>query len=127
MKLCPYCSGELPKNSKVCTHCGMKIETKKKVKEEPRVEKQGTTSSETMEDYMYQAMGLEKVGPLYKLVSIVLCVCLGFLGAHKIYERKYIMALLYACTGGLCGIGIIIDLLFLFQKPKVYYVYRQKL
>ena len=86
MKLCPYCSGELPKNAKVCTHCGMKIETKKKVKEEPRVEKQETTSSGTMEDYMYQAMGLEKVGPLYKLFSLVLCVCLGFLGAHKIYE-----------------------------------------
>ena len=127
MKICPYCSGELPKNAKVCTHCGMKIENDSKKEEKKEKVERNKEPQQTMEDYMYQAMGLEKIGPLNKWITLVLCICLGFLGIHKIYERKYTMALLYACTGGLCGIGIILDLVNLWNKPNKYYVYRSAL
>lgn len=52
-----------------------------------------------------------------------MCLFLGFLGAHKFYERKYGMGLLYLLTFGLAGWGWLIDLIVLLGKPNPYYVY----
>ena len=52
-------------------------------------------------------------------VSLVLCLLLGIFGAHKFYERRYGMGLLYLFSYGLFGIGILVDLLCLiFGKPR---------
>ena len=52
-----------------------------------------------------------------KWVSFFLCLFFGALGIHKFYEGRILMGILYLCTGGLIGIGVII-LLF---KPNPYY------
>ena len=57
-----------------------------------------------------------------KWVAFFLCLFLDFLGAHKFYEGKTGMGILYLCTGGLCGIGAIVDLIILIFKPNPYYV-----
>lgn len=121
MKLCPYCSGEIEAEAKVCTHCGMKIKAKKEKKTSTQ-----ESSQNTYEDQLYGAMGLEKVGPLNKLITLLLCVFLGIFGAHKLYEQKYTMALLYLITGGFCGLGVLLDLYLILQRPQTYYVYKQK-
>ena len=59
-----------------------------------------------------------------KWVAIALCVLLGFLGAHKFYEGKAGMGVLYLLTGGLFFIGVIIDFIVLLGRPNPYYVYR---
>lgn len=56
-----------------------------------------------------------------KWVSFFLCLFLGVFGAHKFYEGRVLLGILYICTGGLFGIGIIIDLIVLFFKPNPYY------
>lgn len=56
-----------------------------------------------------------------KWVSFFLCLFLGYLGIHKFYEGKVLLGILYLCTGGLFGIGIIYDLVVLFFKPNPYY------
>ncbi len=56
-----------------------------------------------------------------KWVSFFLCLFLGVLGAHKFYEGRILLGILYVCTGGLCGIGVIIDLVILFFKPNPYH------
>ena len=56
-----------------------------------------------------------------KWVSFFLCIFLGVFGAHKFYEGKILLGILYACTGGLAGIGVIIDAISLFFKPNPYY------
>lgn len=56
-----------------------------------------------------------------KWVSFFLCLFLGMFGAHKFYEGRVLLGILYICTGGLFGIGIIIDLIVLFFKPNPYY------
>ena len=71
-------------------------------------------------------MGLEKIGPLNKWITLILCIFLGIFGAHKLYERKYIMALLYLVTGGFCGLGVLLDLYLILQRPTTYYIYKQK-
>ena len=56
-----------------------------------------------------------------KWVSFFLCLFVGVFGAHKFYEGRILLGILYVFTGGLFGIGIIIDLIILFFKPNPYY------
>lgn len=56
-----------------------------------------------------------------KWVAFFLCLFFGFLGAHKFYEQRILLGILYVCTMGLCGVGVLIDLVVLFFKPNPYY------
>lgn len=51
-----------------------------------------------------------------KWVAFFLCLFLGFLGAHRFYEGKIFTGILYLCTLGLCGIGVIVDLVRILQR-----------
>lgn len=57
-----------------------------------------------------------------KWTAFFLCLFLGFLGAHKFYEGKAGMGILYIFTVGLFGIGVIIDLIKILTQPTTYYV-----
>ena len=46
-----------------------------------------------------------------KTIALVLLLFLGALGAHKFYLGQTGKGILYLFTGGLCGIGLIIDLI----------------
>jgi TM2 domain-containing membrane protein YozV len=56
-----------------------------------------------------------------KWISFILCLFLGALGIHKFYEGRILFGLLYLFTGGLFGIGIVVDLVILLFKPNPYY------
>lgn len=58
-----------------------------------------------------------------KWVALLLCIFLGLLGAHKFYEGKIGMGILYLLTGGLFCIGWIIDIIAILGKPNPYYVW----
>lgn len=45
-----------------------------------------------------------------KMVALILCVVAGYLGVHYFYVGRIGMGLLYLFTGGLCGIGWLIDI-----------------
>lgn len=62
------------------------------------------------------------------------CLFLGYLGIHKLIERKYGMCLLYIMTVGLFGIGWIYDCIkyaingqFGFSKPKTQQTTQEKI
>ena len=55
-----------------------------------------------------------------KWVALLLCLFLGLIGAHKFYEEKIGMGVLYLFTGGLFGIGAVVDLIVLLFKPVHY-------
>lgn len=52
-----------------------------------------------------------QVSPYSKLVTFVLCVVLGQLGIHRFYVGKTGTGILYLLTGGLLGIGWIVDII----------------
>ena len=56
-----------------------------------------------------------------KWIAFFLCLFLGILGAHKFYEGKVGMGILYLFTGGLFVIGVIVDLIAILGKPRLYY------
>ncbi len=45
------------------------------------------------------------------LVAYVLWFFLGYFGAHRFYCGKYITGIIWFCTGGIFGIGWLIDIL----------------
>ena len=45
-----------------------------------------------------------------KIVALLLCIPFGMLGAHYFYVGRIGMGFLYFCTGGLLGIGWIVDI-----------------
>ena len=55
-----------------------------------------------------------------KWVAFFLCLFFGMLGVHKFYEGRVLFGILYLCTLGLTGIGVIIDLVILLFKPNPY-------
>ena len=56
-----------------------------------------------------------------KAITFFLCLLLGFVGAHKFYEGKLKIGLLYLCTCGIFGFGWIIDIiLIMLKKDEIY-------
>jgi TM2 domain-containing membrane protein YozV len=47
------------------------------------------------------------------LLTLILCVLFGYLGVHRFYLERYLSGLLYFFTGGLFGIGVIVDVFLL--------------
>lgn len=55
-----------------------------------------------------------------KWIALALCILLGYLGLHRFYEGKIWTGILWLCTGGLCGVGIVVDAIFIVLKPEKY-------
>lgn len=56
-----------------------------------------------------------------KWIAFFLCLFLGYFGAHKFYEGRILLGVVYIFTAGIFGIGILIDLFVLIFKPNPYY------
>lgn len=55
-------------------------------------------------------------GRLSHSLAWIFLVLLGYLGAHRFYQEKWISAIIYLLTGGLCGLGVLYDLLTLNEQ-----------
>jgi TM2 domain-containing membrane protein YozV len=48
-----------------------------------------------------------------QLITLLLCFFLGALGIHRFYVGKIWTGILWLCTGGLFGIGWVIDFIMI--------------
>lgn len=134
-KVCPEC-GTLQGNAKFCQHCGEAIDADciicpkcgKQVQElkqeQPQViiNNTNTNTNTANATATATANGIPGLRQKNKWVALCLCIFLGVVGGHKFYEGKVGMGILYIFTGGLFGIGIIVDLIGILMKPNPYYV-----
>lgn len=123
-KFCKFCGEKIPMDAVICTKCGRQVEELKTSKDQPNIiinNENTNTNTNTNINANYIPLGGGAV-ERNKWVALLLCLFLGFLGAHKFYEFKYGMGVLYILTFGLFGIGVIVDLITLLFKPNPYYV-----
>ena len=129
-KKCPNC-GVLREGTKFCQHCGEIVDAEciicpkcgKQIgqikSEQPQVVINNSNNN-TNANVNVVGAGMGRMRN--KWVAFFLCLFLGFIGAHKFYEGKGGMGILYLLTLGLFGIGWVIDLIVLLFKPNPYYV-----
>lgn len=115
-KFCKHCGAKIMEAAVVCPHCGCQVEEMKKA-EQPNIIITNTNTN-TNSNVNSGPSPREK----NKWVAVLLCLFLGAVGGHKFYEGKIGMGILYLFTFGLCGIGVVIDLIVLLCKPNPYYV-----
>lgn len=110
---CKYCGEKNDVDCVVCTSCGKQIKEIRTYNEQIVI---NNNSNAVANATIYEGRKKDK------WIAFFLCLFLGFFGAHKFYEGKTGIAILYLFTMGLCGIGWIIDCIILLFKPNPYYV-----
>lgn len=127
-KFCKYCGAKIPEQAVICTHCGGQVEElKSKEQAQPSVVINNSNAStnsnvNTNTNTNVNAAGLYYRKPKNKWVALLLCIFFGIIGAHKFYEGKIGMGVLYIFTVGLFCVGWIMDIIALLAKPNPYYV-----
>lgn len=120
-KYCKHCGGVINAKAVICIHCGCQVEEVKQ--EQPTQPVINITNTNTNTNANKNINGGMPYGKAKnKWVAFFLCFFLGAIGAHKFYEGKIGMGILYICTFGLFGIGWLFDLIALLAKPNPYYV-----
>mgnify|MGYP003315227783 FL=1 len=117
MKFCKHCGQKIDKDVVVCPHCGKQVEVLGQASQPQVVINNSNMNTNTNTNNN----GIGNGNAKNKWVAFCLCLFLGFFGAHKFYEGKAGMGILYLFTGGLFCIGWIIDLVSLLAKPNPYY------
>lgn len=113
---CPICGAAL-ENQK-CGYCGY-------------AEKIPTQTTADINNTSYQSESIQKqpsamnnpisnntnitsqISRKSKVAALLLCIFLGFLGAHRFYVGKTGMGILYFLTVGLFGVGWIVDIILI--------------
>ena len=116
-KFCKHCGSTIHKDAIICTSCGRQVEEMKNEGTQPNIvinNSNNNVNTNNIGGFTGKAKN--------KWVSIILCLCLGFVGGHKFYEGKIGMGIVYLFTCGIFGIGVLIDLIVLLTKPNPYYV-----
>lgn len=116
-KYCKFCGQLIDEECVVCPKCGKQVEElKTSANNQPIVINNTNTNANTA--YASASCGKCK----NKWTAFLLCLFIGYFGAHKFYEGKIGMGILYIFTGGLFGIGWLVDCIILLCKPNPYYV-----
>jgi ribosomal protein L37E len=86
-RYCPRCGHQLAAVERYCSQCAFPI---------------------APDERLYDKLD---ASPQSRLVALVLCVLLGYLGVHRFYVGRVASGIIWFLTGGLLGIGYIIDII----------------
>lgn len=114
-KFCKHCGQRIAEAAVICPFCGCQVEELKGAAS-PNITIQNSNTQSQFGPYPFAVLKS-------KWVALLLCLFLGWLGAHRFYEGKVGTGILYLFTAGLFGIGWLVDFIILLFKPNPYYVY----
>ena len=117
-KFCKECGQKIAKKAVICPHCGCQVEETQQASPQIVINNSNQNTNSNVNAGVPFGAKLKR-----KWVAFFLCLFLGFFGAHKFYEERIGMGLLYLFTGGLFGFGWFFNLLSLLGKPDPYYVF----
>ena len=109
---CPVCGA--PMESNKCGYCGYEVETRSNSANVPPqagpafVQSQIIFNNQTTPNL--RTAGISKKN---KIVALLLCIFLGWMGVHRFYVGKVGTGILYLLTAGLFGIGWIVDIILI--------------
>ncbi len=115
---CKHCGQTIDDDCIVCPKCGKQVAELKA--NDPKIIINNSNANMNANTNMNNVASYVK--PRNKWLALGLCILLGMFGAHKFYEGKVGMGILYIFTCGLFFIGVIVDLIALLFKPNPYYV-----
>ena len=114
-KFCKECGERIAAKAVICPHCGCQVEETHHQEQQPQIIINNSNQNQNVNAGV-------PANAKNKWVAFFLCWFLGYVGAHKFYEGKIGMGILYIFTFGLFGIGYAIDWIVLLCKPTTYYV-----
>lgn len=122
---CKHCGAEIDNDVIICVKCGKQVQELKSNQVTPQQSFQQPFQQPNIiiNNTNTNTNTLSGSGAKVKdkRVALLLCGFLGVIGAHKFYEGKFLLGVVYVCTLGLCGVGVVIDFIILLFKPNPYY------
>lgn len=114
---CKHCGEQIDSDCIICPQCGKQvgeIRTAQPTHSAPVVIYNNNLNNNT--NNLAPSVRMKN-----KWVALLLCLFLGYFGAHKFYEGKIVMGIVYIFTFGLFGVGAFIDFIVILTKPQYYY------
>ena len=118
-KYCKFCGQQIAAAAVVCPHCGCQVE---EMRQQQTMQPNIVINNANSNINTNNVAATRGARARSKWTAFFLCLLLGYIGAHKFYEGKTVMGIVYLFTFGLCGIGWFIDIIALLFKPNPYYV-----
>lgn len=119
-KFCKECGQKIAAKAVICPLCGCQVEKPAETVAPQIVINNSNQNQNQNQNATFAPTGSGNAKN--KWVALLLCFFVGALGAHKFYEGKFLAGIVYLFTGGLFGIGVVIDFILLLLKPNPYYV-----
>ena len=124
LKFCKHCGQQIPSDAVICTKCGRQVEdvhSNNALGGNIIINNSSSSSASASASASASSNGYAGRA-VNKWVAFFLCLFLGYLGAHKFYEGKTGLGILYLVTFGFLGIGWLIDCIAILFKPNPYFV-----
>lgn len=134
-RFCSNCGTPIENGAAFCTKCGSRIGTGGSQPFQSSVQGAVETSSHNgpaqgaqfgqtpfTDNYYYNnSANINANGKVKdKRIALLLCLLMGWCGAHRYYEGKIASGVFYTLTFGILGIGCFIDFIILLFKPRWY-------
>ncbi len=121
MKFCKHCGGKIHKEAILCTLCGRQVE-KMNEASQPQIIINNENSNSNVNTNTVGVVG--NGNPKNKWVAFFLALFLGGIGAHKFYEGKTLLGIIFLvfCWSGIPAFIGFIDAIIILFKPNPYYV-----
>ncbi|MBQ7377557.1 MAG: TM2 domain-containing protein [Clostridia bacterium] len=118
-KFCSECGERINAKAVICPKCGCQVGQVAGAQAQPQIVINNANQNSNTNAAAAVNPNLTAKN---KWIALILCWCFGYLGAHKFYEGKIFMGIIYFFTFGLLGIGCLVDFFAILFKSNPYYV-----